>query len=389
VRLLVLTFYFPPDLSAGSFRIGALVHALRDKASPGSSIEVLTTTPNRYASFSKPAAPRESLAGIEVIRLRLPRHSGDIRGQSCAFFSYARQVLRYVARRDYDLVFATSSRLMTAALGARVARSKDLPLYLDIRDIFADTMHDLMSARISWLLDPLLSHLESWTVRSAVKTNLVSQGFKDYFEARYPTGNFSWFTNGVDDEFIRLNTMARKRSPAEPIEILCAGNIGAGQALNEIVPELARQLGVRARFTIVGDGGRRSVLETAVRGLSNVELRSPVSRDRLMEYYSSADVLFLHLGGHRAFEKVLPSKLFEYAALGKPILAGVGGYAAEFVREKIPNAAVFPPGDVTRAISALNSLSLVDSPRTEFVRNYHRKTISLAMADDIWGLKTG
>jgi len=31
-----------------------------------------------------------------------------------------------------------------------------------------------------------------------------------------------------------------------------------------------------------------------------------------------ADVLFLHLNAYKAFEKVLPSKIFEYAATGRP-----------------------------------------------------------------------
>ena len=66
-------------------------------------------------------------------------------------------------------------------------------------------------------------------------------------------------------------------------------------------------------------------------------------------------MLFLHLGAHAAFEKVLPSKLFEYAALGKPVLAGVAGFAARFVREEISNAAVFPPCDVAGAVRAFDA----------------------------------
>ena len=84
------------------------------------------------------------------------------------------------------------------------------------------------------------------------------------------------------------------------------------------MPGLARALRGRARFVVIGDGGRRAALEQALQaaGTDNVELRAPVARDRLIEEYRRADVLFLHLGAHAAFEKVLPSKLFEYAALG-------------------------------------------------------------------------
>jgi glycosyltransferase involved in cell wall biosynthesis len=99
--------------------------------------------------------------------------------------------------------------------------------------------------------------------------------------------------------------------------------------------------------------------------------------------YHDADVLLLHLGPQAAFEKVLPSKLFEYAALGKPVLAGVAGYPARFIREQIDNAAVFPPCDAAAAVQAFESLRLADCPRPAFVAKYGRAQIAAAMADDV------
>ena len=55
MRIGVLTFYYPPDLSAGSFRAAALLAALREQAPPGTHIDVITTMPNRYHSFAQQA----------------------------------------------------------------------------------------------------------------------------------------------------------------------------------------------------------------------------------------------------------------------------------------------------------------------------------------------
>jgi len=385
LRLLVLTFYFPPDLSAGSFRADSLVRALRETAPPASEIEVVTTAPNRYASFTGDAVSHEVSAGVSVTRFDLPSHRSDISGQSRAFLSFAKQVRTHVAGRDYDLVFATSSRLMTAALGAAVARKKGVPLFLDIRDIFVDTISELLPLPAVWLLKPILSAVEARTMRSASRINLVSRGFKENFEHRYPDATYSWFTNGIDEEFVDADLGAHSsRSSRAPITILYAVNIGAGQALHEIVPDLARALEGRAKLVVIGDGGRRTALEKAVSGLGNVELRSPISREELLEAYREADALFLHLGRFAAFEKVLPSKLFEYAALGKPILAGVSGFSADFIREEISNAAVFNPGDAEGAVSALQRLDMVTAQRRDFVTKYRRRNISLAMAAEIW-----
>jgi len=386
LRLLVLSFYYEPDLSAGSFRATALVAALRERLPPGSHVDVVTTFPNRYKSFNRVASEVDAANGLEVRRIRLPSHRSDMLGQSRAFLHFARQALKQVADREYDLVFATSSRLMTATLGAWIARRKNAPLYLDIRDLFAETINEVLPTPAAWPVRALMTRVESWTMRRAARINLVSRGFEGYFREHYSASSLAWFTNGIDEEFLTAAAPASARATDDRRTlILYAGNIGEGQGLHKILPSLALALRERARFVIMGDGGRRAMLESALasQGVDNVELRAPVSRAELIAAYRAADVLFLHLGSHAAFQKVLPSKLFEYAALGKPILAGVAGYAARFIHEEIGNAAVFTPCDVAAALVALASLQLTDSPRAEFVAKYARAHIARAMADDM------
>ena len=278
---------------------------------------------------------------------------------------------------------------MTAVLGAWLARRHQARLYLDIRDIFVDTLKDVLPRMAAWAIQPIFSVLEKFAISQADKVNLVSAGFAPYFAARYPTQQFSYFTNGIDDEFVAAAPASACESPqgehGRPLLVLYAGNLGEGQGLHAIVPELARRLGARVRFRIIGDGGRKRALQSALAAANaeNVELIAPMNRMQLLEAYQSADVLFLHLNDHDAFKKVLPSKLFEYAALGKPVWAGVAGYAAQFVRSEISNSAVFDPCDVSSALSAFASLRLHTEPRNEFLAKYARSAISDAMAADI------
>ena len=385
MRLLLVTFYFPPDLSACSFRATALVDALLERAPPGTQIDVVTTAPNRYHTFTHEAREIERRPGLEIRRIALPAHHNDMLGQARAFAAFARAVLRHTAGARYDLVFATSSRLMTAALGAAAAQRTGARLYLDLRDIFVDTMNDVMPAGFAWPIRFLFDRVERWTVRRAARVNLVSRGFESYFKGRYPGRQFGFVTNGIDEEFVSTTASVAAAAEARPkvARIVYAGNLGEGQALHGILPELARLLHGRAHFIVIGDGSRKAALAAAVAGLDNVELQPPMARKGLLEVYRSADVLFLHLGALPAFEKVLPSKLFEYAALGKPILAGVSGYAADFVRAEIDNAAVFRPTDARAAVRALESLDLGSAPRPEFVAKFSRARLSRELADDI------
>lgn len=391
LRILVLSFYYPPDLSAGSFRTAALVKALRDALSDEGHVDVVTAAPNRYKTFVSGATfERETYPGLEIRRVVVPNHRSGMLDQSVAFAYFATGVRRHVRSYRYDIVYATSSRLMTAALGAWIAKRQGAKLYLDIRDIFVETINSILPKGLTLLARRPLSFLERWTFHRADKVNLVSEGFKSYFTERYPHLHYSFFTNGVDDEFADgAASLNPPRMHGAPVTVVYAGNIGEGQGLHVIVPDLARRMHGRVNFKLIGDGGRRRALEAALNeaAVTNVELLSPMKREQLMGVYKEADVLFLHLNEYNAFKRVLPSKIFEYAALGKPIWAGVSGYAAEFIRSEISNAVVFRPCDAIQAQAVFSGLSLIERERSEFVEKFSRAKIMRAMASDLLGLK--
>ena len=307
--------------------------------------------------------------------------------QARAFVSYAHAVFRHTRGQNYDLVFATSSRLMTAALGAWVARKKRSLLYLDIRDIFVDTIKDVLPRHMAVPAKPLFAALERWTIKRAVTVNLVSRGFAEYFATRYPTQRFSYFMNGIDDEFLLVSTPQSRAVPRRRVGVLYAGNIGEGQGLHDIIPKLAAKMREKIDFTLIGDGGRKEALRLALirSGVTNVELLPPMDREKLIKAYQAADVLFLHLNDYDAFKKVLPSKVFEYGAIGKPIWAGVAGFAAEFVHAELDNSAVFAPCDADDAERVFSQLRIHDQIRSAFTKKFARNKISDDMADDILG----
>ena len=385
-RILVLSFYYQPDLCAGSFRCTALVDEL---AKMRASIHVITTAPNRYESFKVKADKFNKTDNITIDRISIPSHSSGMIDQIRSFYTFYKGAKKLTAENDYDLVFATSSRLFTAFLGARVSREKRIPLYLDIRDLFVDTMSNILSSKIAWLTRPVLSFIESYTFTSAKKINLVSKGFLPYFEERYPAVPLSFFTNGIDKEFIQAShAHDMKWVPKSIINVLYAGNVGEGQGLHKIIPQMADRLKKRICFKVIGGGGLIQKLrdEVAELGLDNVELVSPMGREALIKEYIKADVLFLHLNDYYAFRKVLPSKFFEYGAMKKPILAGINGYGKEFVKSEICDCAVFSPTDLEDAVKKFESLSYSIESRDEFIKKFDRQKIMGEMVEDIYGV---
>ncbi|CAB0151220.1 hypothetical protein PSI9734_01633 [Pseudidiomarina piscicola] len=384
MRILFLTYYFDPDLSAGSFRATALTRALADALPLGGHIDIVTTQPNRYHTYKSKGLGVEHNKNYSIYRVQLPSHKNGFLDQARTFRHYANYVRKVTTDNNYDIVVATSSRLMTAVLASFIARKQKAKLYLDIRDIFVDTLADVFPRYITFLAVPAFSTLEKYAVRRASHVNLVSPGFKSYFDARYPNKSYSYLTNGIDAEF------AKHSWPSEMIEseskvIFYGGNIGDCQGLHLILPGLAQILGPSYKFRIIGDGGRRSNLEAIVaqHGLLNIEILPPVKRDQLIKEYENADILFLHLNNSLALQKVLPSKLFEYATTGKPILAGVAGYASEFIKAHIENAAVFHPCSVVEGYDAAKTLEMDITPRLDFVKTFSRSSISNKLASSI------
>ena len=385
MKLLILSFYFQPDLCAGSFRTTALVDALRQKLEIDDTIEIITTMPNRYKSLRNPAYSFEKHENIIIRRIPMPDHEGGFIDQGFAFWEYWKGVWKFTENQHYDLIYATSARLFTAFLGARISKKKRVKLYLDIRDILSDTVRDIIKNSIlKSLLLPIIHRIEKYTIQSAIHLNLVSAGFNDSF-IDY-TGKVTFFTNGIDNTFLENNF--EKLSNNEPKIITYAGNIGEGQGLEKIIPKAAKKLKGKYVFNIIGDGSTKKKLlrKLADLQIDNVNIISPINRDELIKYYQETDFLFLHLNNYEAFKKVLPSKIFEYGAIGKPILAGVDGYAREFVKEHLEDVLIFEPSNVEEFIEVLEKYEPQIILRKEFVTKFSREAIFDKMTDSILDL---
>lgn len=388
MRILYLTYYFRPDLCAGSFRNSSLFEAVLEQIGENDFVHVITTVPNRYGSYSVEGLKEETGKNYRIDRLTVPMHASGMAEQAKAFRAYYNGAMKLIKGEHYDMVFASSSRLFTAYLGKKCAVKNHCPLYLDIRDIFVDTMKDIFKDKKFIQIPAVwaLGFIERYTFKNANHINLISGGFRSYFQ-KYTKPTYSEYTNGIDDVFIEAGKEPSV-DKGKPYIITYAGNMGSGQGLEKIVPEAAKKLGPDYKFRLIGDGGTRKLLEAKLKELNvdNVELLNPVARKELIEYYKDSTFLFFHLNDLEAFKKVMPSKMFEYGAFDKPIIAGVGGFAAQFVEKNIPNHILFKPTDVDDFVNQMKAYQIKFERRDEFIRNFSRKSIDEKLAASIVGL---
>src|SRR5690625_1322372 len=377
-RILYLSFYFEPDLCAGSFRNTPLVKELSKQAKGKAEIDLYTTMPNRYKSFSVKAPEVEKYDNFTVYRIPVPQHKSGMLDQALTFRTYFSKVLKKTRKQDYDLVVASSSRLFTAFLGYILAKKNKSKLVLDIRDIFYDTIEDVLSNSIKrTIILPFIKMIEKRTFSYTHHINLISKGFEPYFQ-KYTHPVYSFYPNGIDNLFIENKPKITEKRRKENFKVITyAGNIGESQGLHYIIPQAAAQLHEKFIFRIIGDGGAKSKLVNELRRhkVNNVELIPPIPRDELVTAYNSSDFLFIHLNNLPAFKKVLPSKVFELATFTKPLIAGVDGYAAEFIRHEIDTSIIFEPSNVDYLVKQATKYNDEDRYVHALILKYRRRHI--------------
>jgi glycosyltransferase involved in cell wall biosynthesis len=394
LKIIFFTFYYPPDLSAGSFRAIALAQALSERMQASDELHIITTHPNRYENHRVKADSIEKNGNITVHRIFVPRHRSGMLSQTLSFFTYAISSYKLGNHLNPDFLIGTTGRLMTGVLTGLSARKLGCKYFIDTRDIFSETISDIFSNKsklLGFISKKTFSFLERWLFNKATGVNAVSEGFPEYFQAQgIDTSNWSFFPNGVDKDFISLPFIENK-ALKNIKTILYAGNIGIGQGLETILPATAKRMGNGYHFLVIGNGGASSKLINAMESnnISNIKILPPVKRENLIKYYMEADILFLHLNDIPAFKRVLPSKIFEYTALRKPVVAGLSGYSAKFIENNVPYATIFNSGDVDGCVEAIKQAEIIeikDKNIDIFIEKYSREKIMNKMAIHIFSL---
>jgi glycosyltransferase involved in cell wall biosynthesis len=115
-------------------------------------------------------------------------------------------------------------------------------------------------------------------------------------------------------------------------------------------------------FLLVGDGAERERL-VALReemALENVVMLPQQPKSRMPELWAVSDASLVVLKQSPLFETVIPSKIFESMAMGKPIVLGVRGEASEIIAEGGAGIAI-EPENATALAAAVAQLAAAPS----------------------------
>ncbi|MFA9409120.1 MAG: glycosyltransferase family 4 protein, partial [Candidatus Dadabacteria bacterium] len=134
----------------------------------------------------------------------------------------------------------------------------------------------------------------------------------------------------------------------------------------------------KIHFLFIGDGAEKENLKRKVSDekITNVTMLPSVSKDEIKDYISILDISIINLKKSALFKTVIPSKIFENAAMEIPILIGVDGEARSII-EKYNAGLFFQPEDTDSFLEEFNNILIPDN-----YKKYKSGCKSLALAYD-------
>lgn len=369
MRLLYLTQWFDPE--PGVIKGPRFVRALE---AAGYAVTVVTGFPNYplgrlYPGYRMRPMLRETIDGVSVVRLPLyPSHDSSSLRRAMTFLSFCVSALVYclVRRARYPTVAYVYHPPITVGLAAALTGLvRRLPFVLDIQDLWPDTIAATGMRGRRWiprLLDPVCR----FVYRRAAAIIVQSAGMRRALIARgVPAAKITVVRNWADLDLIPA--VPARPSP-EGLTIVYGGNFGRAQALGTVIDAAAliEQRRRDIRILLYGAGIDATMLRarTERAGISMLTFHDRVPRRDIAAVFARADALLLHLAADPLFEITIPSKTQVYLAMGRPIVAGIAGAAADLLRESRA-ALVVPPQDAAALAEAICAMADLPPGRRE------------------------
>ena len=342
MRILFLSDNFPPEVNAPASR--TFEHC-REWVSMGHEVTVVTCAPNFpegkvYVGYRNRLWQKEMIAGIRVIRVWtyiVPNKGFFKRTLDYISFSITGFLAGLFIKTD--LIIATSPQFFCALAGRTLSLFKRRPWVMEVRDLWPESIKTVGLVQHDNLFIRYFEWQERRCYRSAQKIIVVTDSFKQRLVEKgiHPDKIFV-VKNGVNKDLF---------TPMPKDEILIdslglsgkkiigyIGTHGLAHKLDFIL-RCAKEMDGKndIHFLFIGSGAAKDELLQLKNDLkcSNVTMLDSVAKEQVNRYISILDIALINLRKSTLFTTVIPSKIFENAGMGIPILMGVEGEAQDII----------------------------------------------------------
>ena len=296
-----------------------------------------------------------------------------------------------------DIIVATSPQFFTAVAGRWLSFFKFKPWIMEVRDLWPESIA-AVGAMNEGRIYKFLEWVELKLYKSAKKIIVVTDTFKRKIVARgIDESKIDVHKNGVildlfeprfkDSELMEANPQFHGKKVFAYI-----GTHGMAHGLAFILNSLPKlqEILPQAHFLFIGEGAEKENLLKQAEDLKlmNVTFMPFVPKHAVVKYLSLMDVALVNLKKSDTFKTVIPSKIFEAAALQKPILLGLEGETKGII-ESFNAGTCFEPENEEEFILKCHEI-LQEKQYSEFQKGcknlaeaFNRKKIALQVLETI------
>lgn len=322
----IITNYFPPETGAAANRMQALALALVQR---GYSIEVICPMPSYpfgkiFPEFRKRVVHRSKENGIAITRLiHYPSNSTAKFLRLFSMFSFGIVLFVYLFfKKAPDKTVIQLSPLpigFTAVLATRIKRKKIL---LNISDLWPKAGLE-MGLLKPGLYYRILEKMERFCYTNASLLIGQSQEILTYASGIAPDKKTLLYRN-LNPQSV---SEAIKPKTGTKIRLFYAGLIGVAQGFTHLLPRI--KLPQNIELHLFGDGPEKAAVVAQIEKTPQCFYHGTLSRTALHKHIVDYDAAFVPLR-QRIYGSV-PSKIFEYSAMGMPLLYFSKGEGADLV----------------------------------------------------------
>jgi glycosyltransferase involved in cell wall biosynthesis len=261
---------------------------------------------------------------------------------------------------------------ITIGLAAVVIKYlRQVPFVIDIQDLWPEFLPAtgmINNQKTLWSIGKWCEFI----YRQARCVTTLSPGFKDSIVGRgIAADKVEVVYNWCDEKQVDLTDfvdpkLKEKLGFAGRFNVVFAGTMGKAQALCSVL-DAAKKLqekAPRVQFVFVGAGVEEAKLKTQARemGLDNVLFLARRPLTEIGQLLKCADVQLVHLKDDPFFAITVPSKTQTSLAVGRPVLMGVRGDAADLVIRAKAGLTCTPedPASIANAILSMEQMPQVE-----------------------------
>jgi len=341
MKILFITDNFPPEVNAPATRTFA--HC-KEWVKDDVEVTVLTCAPNFphgkvYEGYKNKFYQTEMLEGVKVIRVwsYIAENKGFLR-RTLDYLSFAFSSFVVGLFIKTDVIIATSPQFFTTWSASMLSTLKRKPWIFELRDIWPASIRTVGAMDKEGILD-FFEKIEIFLYHNADGIVAVTKSFKKELVSRgIDTNKIDVITNGADLGLYNVEekdkALLSELGLNNKFIIGYIGTHGMAHSLDFVMNAIAEIEDKEIHFLFIGNGAeKQNIMDIAEKlALDNVTFLDSVSKKDTVKYLSIIDVSLSPLKKSDVFKGVIPSKIFEAAAMKKPILLGVEGEAEGIIK---------------------------------------------------------